>query len=123
MQSIIAQLQCEVTYIPFQHTDADPTAGADAGSNEAGTDAPKMGGTFSSITDQDKGILTVTLTGCRNLEVYPPPPRSGPHGYRSTPEQLEATRFANIPVTPPSPFSPWGEEHQHQGLLCLAVCI
>jgi len=67
-KSIIAQLQCEVTYIPFQHTDADPTAGGGAGSNEAGTDAPKMGGTFSSITDQDKGILTVTLTGCRNLE-------------------------------------------------------
>lgn len=29
----------------------------------------KLGGSFSQITDDDKGILTVTVTGAKNLEV------------------------------------------------------
>lgn len=69
LQAITAKLHAEVTYIPFK--DADEAAEADQrdGSMAPAQAEKKLGGSFNRITDEDKGILTVTLTGCKNLEV------------------------------------------------------
>ena len=55
-------------YVPFKDSE-----GGGEGEHKDGAMSPakaekKLGGSFNQITDDDKGILTVTLTGCKNLE-------------------------------------------------------
>ena len=69
MQAITAKLHCEITYVPFKDADTTAQEGHKDGAMSSAQAEQKLGGSFSKITDDDKGILTVTLTGCKNLEV------------------------------------------------------
>ena len=55
--------------MPFKDTDTIGQEADKDGAMSSSQAEKKLGGSFSKITDDDKGILTVTLTGCKNLEV------------------------------------------------------
>lgn len=60
-----------MTYVPFRDTEDPADTEQKDGSMDPAQAEKKIGGSFNKITDEDKGILTVTLTGCKNLEVGP----------------------------------------------------
>lgn len=74
---MVGKMHFEVIYVPFEgvrthsaskKTDDDDEDYEDHNSNAA-SKARNAVRNLNQITDEDKGILTVTLTGCMNLQV------------------------------------------------------
>lgn len=70
-------LHCEVIYVPFKgarvHSSAqkaeDDSEDYESHDKNEASKAKASLKSLTQITDDDKGILTVTLTGCSNLQV------------------------------------------------------
>ena len=78
MQAKVASLHFDALYIPFKDSrkgamSNDPSDNQRDGATDEES-APKSipaAATFSKVTDDDKGILTVSLKGCSNLQASP----------------------------------------------------
>lgn len=75
LQANVGRLYCDFIYIPFKDSQSDVKTDDpedEIKATEANAKDPHMKAVtnaFSKITDEDKGILTLTLKGCSNLQV------------------------------------------------------
>lgn len=76
MQAHIGTLFCEVMYVPFKDATKGPLSSDPVDAKRDGTQDSQptaqqlaVAHTFSHVTDDDKGILTISLQGCSNLQV------------------------------------------------------